>query len=163
MSGRRGQKAVVVWFFWPLCLPVSGEAAATTQAGGMKASHALCSQRAHWQKSSSPRRFPLPGQPGGEPTALVPRALRQCPRWDTQQHPFSTSRFVSPRSPSRSVPWAGSSRGTSRQPGQASVHLPQGHAQGYAHWLVPPQPAGLRALLGQPYNQLSAQLPTGQP
>lgn len=136
-----------------------GEVSTTTQAGGMKASHRLCSQRGHWPKPSSPRRLPLPGQPGGEPTALAPRALRQCPRWDTQQRPPNTCRFRSPRSPSRSVPWAGSSRGASTQPARRVCACP-GPSQGYAHWLVTPQPAGLKAPLSQAYNQLSAQLPT---
>lgn len=29
------------------------------------------------------------------------------------------------------------------------MSLPKGHSQGDAHWLVPPQPAGLKALLSQ--------------
>ena len=135
-----------------------GEVSTTTQAGGMKASPALCSQRGHWQKSSSPRRFPLPGQPGGEPPALAPSAPGGTPSSTHSAPPDSclpdprAGRFLGPAPPGEP---AGSQ---ARRVCASPRAMPRAMLTAWcptASWAESSAEPGL--------NQLSAQLPTGQP
>lgn len=80
----------------------------------------MCSWRGHWQKSSSPREVPSTwtarwqahstGSPG--PSGSAPGGT------PSNTHSAPPDFCVSLMSRAGPVPWAGSSRGTSRQPGQ---------------------------------------------